>query len=78
MTTPICGTGGPPSREACSESHCPDRPRSRTVLVDGAQVAFGEQGLDEEVTVFLFCSVAFMTAVCGGATSSGTPTTWGF
>src|SRR5204862_2291855 len=30
------------------------------------------------VTVFLFCSIASMTAVCGRVISAGTPTTWGF
>ena len=31
MTTPICGAGPPPSRDACRESHCPERSRSRIV-----------------------------------------------
>jgi hypothetical protein len=30
-----------------------------------------------EVTVFLFCLIVSMTAVCGRATSEGTPTIWG-
>jgi hypothetical protein len=31
-----------------------------------------------EVTIFWFWLIVSMPAVCGGLTSDGTPTTWGF